>query len=75
MKAGSIVLPKKQTGSVNKVYLTPISVKDVEDLEEWIEWDLKELGIIVEMIYNHQVVVMVPSGIGCCFEDELFEAL
>lgn len=63
VKPGSLVRPKKT------IHLTPL--EDPED-EEWIEWSVNQLGIVVPLAPERiGICVMVPSGFGICFFDEI----
>jgi len=64
MKPGTLVQP-----SIGKVYLTPVDSDIAEDTENWIEWEFKQFGIVLEQ--NNWVTIFTESGIGYCFLDEV----
>jgi len=60
---GSLVKP------VKNLLLTPLGDDEVLD---WPEWNIGELGIVLPPEKNQVgVLVLVPNGAGLCFADEL----
>ena len=62
---GSLVITTK------KIYLTPLDNID----NDWPVWDIGEIGTVMFSSQinekNFQICVMVPSGFGYCFFDEI----
>jgi hypothetical protein len=74
MKVGTLVVPRPTGGSIKALYLTPRSIEDADNIENWIEWDLGQIGIIMN-VSNSGLMIMTKNGIGYCFEDELIEVI
>ena len=44
---------------------------DLEDIEKWIMWDSKDVGIVLPYDGPMGILVLTPAGSGVCFYDEI----
>lgn len=69
MKPGTLVIHRIKD---DVLHLTPVEVDLAEDLDNWIEWNYGEYGIVLDVLEGQAGIrVFVPRGIGLCFHDEL----
>lgn len=66
MKVGSLVKPK-----VPCTYLTPEDDHEAQSLDNWIEWSVNDVGVVLSNVTDDQILVMTPTGIGVIFENEV----
>ena len=65
LNPGTLVKPKK------KIYLTPIHGD--HEVDDWLEWSPSQVGVVIpseDKIVG--ICVLISSGCGLCFYDEVF---
>ena len=76
MKPGTLVRPIAVYPSYLNGGIVRLTPTNDPDNEEWPEWDLNEVGIVLPPIPGQVgVLVMIPRGIGLCLRDEIKEVL
>ena len=56
------------------MYLTPLDQDKADDVENWVEWRAKDVGMVLPPVKGQiGILVMIPGGTGLCFYDELIE--
>jgi len=68
LNPGTLVTPKKDT-----VYLTPLDPDLAEDFENWIEWSVGQVGIVLDSCISIGLRIITSRGMGTCFNDEIIE--
>jgi len=67
VSVGSLVRPISK-----QLLLTPESTTvDIEDVENWLNWIPTEVGIVLSIDTSLGIKILIPSGIGYCFFDEI----